>query len=56
MINSAGDYVVCYIVARVTDGKDWLDRAIAARHAKLHPPGAPCGAGYLPEKQKGNET
>lgn len=34
MINSAGDYVVCYIVARVTDGKDWLDRAIAARHAK----------------------
>ena len=21
MINSAGDYVVCYIVARVTDGK-----------------------------------
>ena len=34
MINSAGDYVVGYIVARVTDGKDWLDRAIAARHAK----------------------
>ena len=34
MINSAGDYVVSYIVSRFVDGKDWLDRAIAARHAK----------------------
>lgn len=31
MINSAGDYVVSYIVSRFVDGKDWLDRAIAAR-------------------------
>ena len=29
MINSAGDYVVSYIVARVTDGKDWLDKALS---------------------------
>ena len=29
MINSAGDYVVSYIVSRFVDGKDWLDRAIA---------------------------
>mgnify|MGYP000817203370 CR=1 FL=1 len=34
MINSAGDYVVSYIVARVTDGKDWLNKAIAAKSAK----------------------
>ena len=33
MINSAGDYVVCYIVSRFNDGKDWLDRAIAGRAA-----------------------
>lgn len=26
MINSAGDYVVSFIVARFTDGKDWLAR------------------------------
>ena len=31
MINSAGDYVVCYIVSRFNDGKDWLDRAIAKK-------------------------
>ena len=31
MINSSGDYVVSYIVARITDGKDWLDKAIAAK-------------------------
>ena len=26
MINAAGDYVVCYIVSRFVDGKDWLAR------------------------------
>jgi Na+/H+-dicarboxylate symporter len=31
MINSSGDYVVSYIVARFVDGKDWLQRAMAAR-------------------------
>ena len=31
MINSAGDYVVCYIVARITDGKDWLDKALSKK-------------------------
>ena len=30
MINSAGDYVVCYIVERFVTGKDWLQK-------KLHP-------------------
>ena len=30
MINSAGDYVVSYIVSRFVDGKDWLQK-------KLHP-------------------
>lgn len=29
MINAAGDYVVSYIVSRFTDGKDWLDKALA---------------------------
>jgi Na+/H+-dicarboxylate symporter len=33
MINSAGDYVVSYIVARFVDGKDWLQKAIAAKKA-----------------------
>ena len=28
MINAAGDYVVCYIVSRFTDGKDWLQKAL----------------------------
>ncbi len=27
MVNAAGDYVVCYIVSRFVDGKDWLLRA-----------------------------
>jgi len=31
MINSAGDYVVSYIVSRFVDGKDWLEKAIAAK-------------------------
>jgi Na+/H+-dicarboxylate symporter len=29
MINSAGDYVVSYIVSRFVDGKDWLQKKIA---------------------------
>lgn len=28
MINAAGDYVVSYLVARFTNGKDWLEKAI----------------------------
>lgn len=28
MINSAGDYVVCYIVSRFVDGKDWLQKQL----------------------------
>ena len=31
MVNSAGDYVVSFIVARFVDGKDWLQKAIAAQ-------------------------
>ncbi len=31
MINAAGDYVVCFIVSRFADGKDWLQKALAAR-------------------------
>jgi len=31
MINAAGDYVVSYIVSRFVDGKDWLQKAMAAR-------------------------
>ena len=29
MINSAGDYVVSYIVSRFVDGKDWLQKILA---------------------------
>lgn len=28
MVNAAGDYVVSYIVARFTDGKDWLQKKL----------------------------
>lgn len=28
MVNAAGDYVVSYIVARFTDGKDWLQKQL----------------------------
>lgn len=35
MINSAGDYVVSYIVARFVDGKDWLQKAMATRGKKI---------------------
>ena len=31
MINSAGDYVVSYVVSRFVDGKDWLDKALAKK-------------------------
>ena len=31
MINSAGDYVVTYIVSRFADGKDWLGKALAKK-------------------------
>ncbi len=34
MINSAGDYVVSFIVSRFVDGRDWLERALARREAK----------------------
>ena len=40
MINAAGDYVVSYIVCRFTEGKDWLDKAIAARKEKKNHPEA----------------
>ena len=33
MINAAGDYVVSYIVSRFVDGKDWLQKALAAKKA-----------------------
>ena len=36
MINSAGDYVVTYIVERFVDGKDWLEKAVAAKKAGLN--------------------
>ena len=28
MVNSAGDYVVSFIVSRYVDGKDWLQKAL----------------------------
>ena len=31
MVNSAGDYVVSFIVSRYVDGKDWLQKAIAKK-------------------------
>ena len=31
MINSAGDYVVSYIVSRFVDGKDWFQKQLAAK-------------------------
>ena len=30
MINSAGDYVVSYIVSRFCDGKDWFQKNVLA--------------------------
>ena len=29
MVNSAGDYVVSFIVSRYVDGKDWLQKQLA---------------------------
>lgn len=34
MINSAGDYVVSFIVSRFVDGKDWLTKALAKQSEK----------------------
>ena len=34
MVNSAGDYVVSFIVARYVDGRDWLQKRLSARAAK----------------------
>ena len=34
MVNSAGDYVVSFIVARYVDGKDWLQKQLSARAAR----------------------
>ena len=34
MINAAGDYVVSFIVSRVVDGKDWLQKHLAAKKAE----------------------
>ena len=31
MINACGDYVVCYIVSRFVDGKDWLQKVFENR-------------------------
>jgi Na+/H+-dicarboxylate symporter len=29
MVNAAGDYVVSFIVARFTDGKDWINKKVS---------------------------
>ena len=34
MVNSAGDYVVSFIVARFVDGKDWLQKRLSAKVAR----------------------
>ena len=34
MINSAGDYVVSFLVSRFVDGKDWFQKVKAARSAQ----------------------
>ena len=31
MVNSAGDYVVSFIVSRYVDGKDWLQKVFAKK-------------------------
>jgi Na+/H+-dicarboxylate symporter len=33
MVNSAGDYVVSYIVSRYVDGKDWLQKRLHSGEA-----------------------
>ena len=34
MVNSAGDYVVSFIVARYVDGRDWLQKRLSAKAAR----------------------
>lgn len=34
MINATGDYVVCFLVSRFVEGKDWLQKAFAEGRAK----------------------
>ena len=34
MINSAGDYVVSYVVSRFVDGKDWLQKALKKQNGE----------------------
>ena len=34
MVNSAGDYVVSFIVARFVDGKEWLQKRLSAKAAR----------------------
>ena len=34
MVNSAGDYVVSFIVARYVDGRDWLQKQLSAKAAR----------------------
>ena len=34
MVNSAGDYVVSFIVARFADGKDWLQKQLQKQKAE----------------------
>jgi len=31
MVNSAGDYVVSFIVSKYVDGKDWLQKQLKAK-------------------------
>lgn len=33
MVNASGDYVLCFIVSRITDGKDWLQKKLRAGKA-----------------------
>lgn len=35
MINASGDYVVCYIVSRFVDGKDWLKKQLKKTNKKV---------------------
>ena len=35
MINAAGDYVVCYIVSRFVDGKNWFQKALSGKKANV---------------------
>lgn len=34
MVNAAGDYVVCFIVSRFVDGKDWLQKKLSRAEKK----------------------